>query len=94
MKLNGFMDSAAAAFGNVASSLANSAPQILAIYQAKQCIDLNVQRQRNNLAPIDCTSTSAAQIQVGLSPDTKKYIAIGAVAIVGALVHVYMARKK
>jgi|WetSurMetagenome_2_1015567.scaffolds.fasta_scaffold562844_2 hypothetical protein len=48
------------------------APAYVGVQQAKTCLQINADRARQNLAPIDCASGGMApQVAVGISPDVK-----------------------
>lgn len=56
------------------------APAYVATKQAQTCIQVNAERAKSGLAPIDCAAGGLApQVSVGVSPDVKMlaYIALG-----------------
>jgi hypothetical protein len=48
------------------------APAYIGIQQAKTCLQINADRARNGLPPMDCASGGLApQVGIGVSPDVK-----------------------
>lgn len=59
-------------------------PAYISTQQAKQCLDINADRARNGLAPIDCANSGLApQVSVGISPDIKTlaYVGLGILGV-------------
>lgn len=63
---------------------------IATAYQLKTLTDLNADRARNGLPPLDM-SAIAPQINVGLPPEQLKLLMIGVAAIVAAI---YLSKRK
>lgn len=85
---------AASWLDNALNSAIDAVKQLVPVYvgaqQAQTCVQVNADRARNGLAPIDCASGGLApQVSVGVSPDVK-YVMWGALAIGG----VYLLTKK
>lgn len=85
---------AASWLDNALNSAIDAVKQLVPVYvsaqQAQTCVQVNADRARNGLAPIDCASGGLApQVSVGVSPDVK-FIMWGSLAI-GA---VYLLTKK
>lgn len=65
-------------------TLARSLPIIAATVQQKQILDIQVQRAKAGLPPLDA-SQYAAGVNIGLSPEVQKILIMGAVGI-GAVI--------
>lgn len=61
-------------------TLQRSLPILVATYQQKQILDVQMQRAKAGLPPLDA-SQYAAGVQVGLSSDTQKMLLFGALGI-------------
>lgn len=61
-------------------ALQRSLPILAATYQQKQILDVQVERARQGLPPLNA-SQYAAGVQVGLSSDTQKMLIFGALGI-------------
>lgn len=61
-------------------TLARAIPLLAATVQQKQLLDVQVQRAKAGLPPLN-VSQYAAGAQVGLSPDTKQFLMIGGIAL-------------
>lgn len=59
------------------------APAYVGLQQAKTCMQINADRARQGLGPIDCAGL-APQVSVGVSPDIKTfmYLGLGVVAVI------------
>lgn len=66
-------------------SLARALPIVAATVQQKEILDIQVQRAKQGLPPLDA-SQYAAGVNVGLSPETTRLVTYGIVAIVAVLV--------
>jgi hypothetical protein len=53
--------------------------------QQRQLMQLNIERAKKGLPPIDIASYSGVGVNVGLSPDTKNLLIFGGVALVAVL---------
>jgi hypothetical protein len=60
-------------------SLAAAVSTVAATYQQKQLLDVQIQRARQGLPPLD-VSAYAPGVRVGLSEDTQRMLVIGGVA--------------
>lgn len=63
-----------------AATLSKLATPLVSVYQQKQIADINAQRARQGLPPIDDSGMSA---KVGLDADTKKLLMYGIGGLVG-----------
>lgn len=65
---------------SILSGIADLAPVYLATEQQKQLNEVNLQRAKNGLSPLDASEASGVSAQVGLSKSTQNTI-LGAVGI-------------
>lgn len=65
-------------------SLARLLPSIAATYQQKQLLDVQVERARMGLAPLD-VSQYAPGVKVGVSPELQNLMMWGGIALLGVL---------
>lgn len=70
-------------------TLARSLPILAATYQQKQILDVQVDRARKGLPPLNA-SQFAAGVQIGLTPDIQKLLVYGAIGIGAAI---FLARR-
>jgi len=69
------------------------APSYIGLQQAKTCLQINADRARAGISPIDCASSGLApQVSVGVSPDVK-YIMYAVVGI-GAVYLMMRSKRK
>ncbi len=69
-------------YTNILNSAIDTIKQLTPVYvgtqQAKTCIQVNAERAKSGLSPIDCASGGLApQVSVGVSPDVKMMMYIG-----------------
>lgn len=72
------------ALNSAIDAMKQLAPAYVGIQQARTCLQINAERAKQGLDPIDCASGGLApQVSVGISPDTRTmiYAALG----IGAL---------
>lgn len=67
-----------------AQTLTRSLPAIAATYQQKQLLDVQAQRAKAGLPPLDMSQYSTG-VNVGLSPATTNMLLLGVAAIVGVV---------
>ena len=67
-------------------------PVIASTYQQKQLLDVQVERARNGLAPLDA-SQYAPGVRVGLAPDTQRLLMYGGLALLALLAYMAMQRR-
>jgi len=60
-------------------------PALTLTAQQVQLMQLNVERAKKGLPPMDITSYSGIGVNVGLSPDTKNLLLYGGIALVAVL---------
>lgn len=65
-------------------TLSRSLPIMAATYQQKQILDVQVDRARQGLPPLNA-SQFAAGVQVGLTPDVKNILIMGGIGIVALM---------
>lgn len=75
-------DTAVPWYTNILNSAIDTIKQLTPVYvgtqQAKTCIQVNAERAKSGLSPIDCASGGLApQVSVGVSPDVKMMMYIG-----------------
>lgn len=74
-------------------ALARLLPTIAATYQQKQLLDVQVERARNGLAPLDA-SQYAPGVKVGLSPEVQKLMMWGGIAALAIFAVMAMQRRR
>lgn len=65
-------------------SLTRLLPVIAATYQQREILQIQLERARNGLPPINANEF-AAGVQVGVTPDLQKMLLIGGVALVAVI---------
>lgn len=75
-------DTAVPWYTNILNSAIDTIKQLTPVYvgtqQAKTCIQVNAERAKSGLSPIDCASGGLApQVSVGISPDVKLIMYVG-----------------
>lgn len=71
---------------NIVGGLEKLVPVYLATEQQKQLNDINLQRAKAGLSPLDASDASTISTQVGLSPKTQQTILLGTGIVAAALV--------
>jgi len=61
-------------------SLAKLLPALTATYQQKQILDVQVERAKQGLPPLNATQFSAG-VNVGIAPETQKMLMYGAIGL-------------
>lgn len=72
------------ALNSAIDAMKQLAPAYVGVQQARTCLQINAERAKQGIAPMDCASGGLApQVSVGISPDTRTmiYAALG----IGAL---------
>ena len=72
-------------------TLTKLATAITMTAQQRQLMQLNIERAKKGLPPMDITSYSGVGVNVGLSPDTKNLLIYGGIALVAVF---FLTRKK
>lgn len=88
--ITGIIDSNRAPGESWTDTLQRLLPILATTYQQKQLLDVQVDRARSGLPPLDA-SMYAPGVQVGLSSDTTKTLMFGAAAV---LALVFMSRRR
>ena len=65
-------------------TLARILPMLTATYQQRQIHDIQLQRAKAGLPPLS-NSDFGSQVSVGLDPQTRQYLVIGGVALIGLI---------
>lgn len=79
------------------AALVNLVTPIVSIYQQKTLVDVNAERAKQGLPPVDAAQAGlAAQAKVGLDAGTGKIVLVGIAAfvVVGVGIAVAVGRKK
>ena len=72
-------------------TLVKLVPAITMTAQQQQLMQLNIERAKKGLPPVDIASYSGIGVNVGLSPDTKNLLIFGGLALVAVF---FLTRKK
>lgn len=68
------------------------APAYVGLQQAKTCIQINADRAKQGLSPVDCAGL-APQVAVGVSSDVKTFMYIG-LGVVGIIAFMTLRKKR
>jgi hypothetical protein len=72
-------------------TLVKLVPAITMTAQQQQLMQLNIERAKKGLPPVDIASYTGIGVNVGLSPDTKNLLIFGGIALVAVF---FLTRKK
>lgn len=71
--LGGFLDAATGIFENVVDTVKNVAPSLIQYRSQKKILDLQLERARQNLPPLDAAAyTPTVKVQAELTPENER----------------------